>query len=257
MRDQLRSVRRPAALLRRRQLSLRTLIVTVIIVLILPFVGSAFFVMVRLSAAEHQTDEAQSLGIARAFSSEVDRQLLNAEAALNALSTSPQLWNGDFAAFYRQSVAVANQHSAWILLVDASGRPIFNTVHPFGTRLPEFAKESPARIAAATQKPQVSDLIIGSTTNQPLVAVFVPVIANEPTRYVLGMAFRPERLSHVFGEQRLPDDWTIAIVDRNGRFIGRNRMLESFVGELVTGDLKAAIEAANEGYAALHLKDGT
>jgi hypothetical protein len=32
-----------------------------------------------------QTYEAQNLGIARAFSIEVDRQLLNAEAALNAL----------------------------------------------------------------------------------------------------------------------------------------------------------------------------
>ena len=111
-----------------RQPSLRTLIVALIVVLLLPFIGAALFVMIRLSDAEHQTREAQSLGIARAFSSEVDRQLLNAEAALNALATSPELRGGDFAAFYRQCGVVAEQHGARVVLADAAaGRQIFNT----------------------------------------------------------------------------------------------------------------------------------
>jgi hypothetical protein len=41
-----------------RQPSLRTLIVALIVVLILPFIGAALFVMIRLSDAEHQTREA-------------------------------------------------------------------------------------------------------------------------------------------------------------------------------------------------------
>src|SRR5712691_4318629 len=104
--------------LRMRQPSLRVLMIALIVVLILPFIGSALFVMVRLSDAEHETRETQNLGIARAFSSEVDRQLLSAEAALHALATSPQLADGDIAAFYRQSEAVANQHGARLILAD-------------------------------------------------------------------------------------------------------------------------------------------
>jgi hypothetical protein len=43
-----------------RQPSLRTLIIALIVVLLLPFIGAALFVMIRLSDAEHQTREAQS-----------------------------------------------------------------------------------------------------------------------------------------------------------------------------------------------------
>src|ERR1700730_19144180 len=99
-----------------RQPSLRLVIIALIVVLVLPFIGSALFVVLRLSAAEHDMRETQNLGIARAFSSEIDRQLLSAESALRALATSPQLAGGDLAAFYRQSAAVAEQHGARLIL---------------------------------------------------------------------------------------------------------------------------------------------
>jgi Cache domain len=243
--------RRP---LRVRQLSL--VMVALISALILPFIGAALFVIMRLSAAERVTNNAQNLGIARAFSSEIDRQLLTAESALQALATSPQLHDGDLAAFYRQSVAVADQHRARIVLVDAKGHRVFDTVHPFGTPQRELGQASLARAAVASQKTQISDLFSGSTTHEPLVAIHVPVIEDGPTRYVLVMAFHPERLSRLFAEQHVPDQWTIAVVDRNGTVIGRNRALDQFLGQPVTGDLKSAMDAASEGSALRHTNDG-
>jgi PAS domain S-box-containing protein len=240
-----------------RQPSLRTLIVALIVVLLLPFIGAALFVMIRLSDAEHQTREAQSLGIARAFSSEVDRQLLNAEAALNALATSPELRNGDFAAFYRQCAAVAEQHDARVVLADAAaGRQIFNTALPFSTSLAQLKQTPLARRAVAAQKTQISDLFRGTTTEDYLVGVFVPVSPDGFRQQVLIMAFRPERLSSFFAEQHVPDEWTVAIVDRNGTVIGRSHALEWFLGKPVTDDLKSAIDDAREGLANLHTTDG-
>jgi hypothetical protein len=232
-----------------RQPSLRTLIVGLTVVLILPFLGAALFVMIRLSDAEHQTRETQSLGIARAFSSEVDRQLLQAEAALHALSTSPQLQEGDLAAFYRQGVAVADQHGARLILADDMGHQIFNTERPFGTPLPQLSQTALAQAAVATRKTQISNLFRGSTTDDPLVEVVVPVIGDGSSRYVLVMAFRLERLSRFLAEQHVPDAWTIAIVDRDGILIGRNRTLERFLGKPVTDDLKIAMDGAGEGLA--------
>lgn len=240
-----------------RQPSLRTLIVALIVVLMLPFIGAALFVMIRLSDAEHQTREAQSLGIARAFSSEVDRQLLNAEAALNALATSPELRGGDFAAFYRQCGVVAEQHGARVVLADAAaGRQIFNTALPFSTSLAQLKQTPLARRAVAAQKTQISDLFRGTTTEDYLVGVFVPVGPDASRQLVLIMAFRPERLSSFFAEQHVPDEWTVAIVDRSGTVIGRSHALEWFFGKPVTDDLKSAIDGAREGFANLHTQDG-
>jgi PAS domain S-box-containing protein len=243
--------------LRLRQPSLRLLIIALIVEVVLPFIGAALFVTTRLADAERANDGSRQLGIARAFSSEVDRQLLNAEAALKALATSPELRDGDLAAFYRQSAAVADQHGARVVLADAvSGRQIFNTTRSFDAPLAQFKQAELARGAIATQKTQISDLFRGTTTDDYLVGVFVPAITNGSQQRVLIMAFRPERLSSFFAEQQVPDEWTIAIVDRTGTFIGRNRALEQFLGKPVTSDLKAAMESMREGLATLRTKDG-
>jgi PAS domain S-box-containing protein len=239
-----------------RQPTLRMLITGLIVVMILPFIGSAIFVIVRLSDAEHESREAQGLGIARAFSSEVDRQLLSAEAALHALATSPQLQDGDLASFYRQSRAVAEQHGARLILADATGRQIFNTERPIGSPLPQLNQTELARAAAATQRTQISNLFRGSTTDDYLIGVFVPVIEGGTAKFILVIGFRPERLSRLFAEQHVPDDWTITIVDRNGTLIGRNHALDEFIGKPAAADLKAAMDASREGLATLHIKDG-
>ena len=140
---------------RGRQTSLRAVILALSVVLILPVIGSALFIVVRLSAAERKLNEAQNLSIARSFSSEVDRQLLSAEAALQALATSSELRHGDFAEFYRQSTIVSDRHGARIVLADASGQMIFNTWRPFGTPLPESPQSALVQIAATTQRTQI------------------------------------------------------------------------------------------------------
>jgi len=166
------------------QPSLRLLIIALIVVLVLPFIGSALFVVLRLSEAEHDMRETQHLGIARAFSSEIDRQLLSAESALRALATSPQLAGGDLADFYRQSAAVADQHGARLILADPSGHQIFNTTRPFGTPLPQLNQTELVRAAVTAQETRISDLFRGSTTDDLLVGVLVPVIENGSTRHV-------------------------------------------------------------------------
>src|SRR6516165_1252251 len=241
---------------RRRQTSLRAVILALSVVLILPVIGSALFIVVRLSAAERKLNEAQNLGIARSFSSEVDRQLLSAEAALQALATSSELRHGDFAEFYRQSTIVSDRHGARIVLADASGQMIFNTWRPFGTPLPESPQSALVQIAATTQRTQISDYFVGATAGEPLVGVFVPVIQNGATRFVLIMAFRPEKLSQFFADQHVPEQWTIAVVDRSGVFVGHSRALDRVIGKPVNADLKAAMNSTREGLATLPDADG-
>ncbi len=235
--------------------SLRTLITALILAMIMPIIGLSLLIIVRSSAAEHVASDIQHLSIARAFSSEVDRRLQNAETTLRALATSPDLARGDVEAFYRQCATVAAQHNARVMLFDPAAVPIFNTRVPFGTPLPDKRPATP-KTAAETQTTQITNLFLGVITEERLVAVSVPVLEHEATRYVLAMAFHPEVLSRFFSEQKVPDDWTIGIVDRNGTLVGRNRMLDQYLGKPVTGDLKAAMDERPEGYAILVTKDG-
>jgi PAS domain S-box-containing protein len=224
--------------------------------LMVPTIVLAVLMMVRLGAAERQQSETERLSFARGLSAQIDRQLITAQAALAALTTSSDLKNRNFAAFYQQCARVARQHDARIVLADVEGRPIFNTVHPFGATLPTLAHGDIVRRAAATRHAQISELFRGGTTGDYLVSVFLPVIEETKAEFVLILAMRAENLSRIFAEQHVPPEWTVAVVDQKGNFVGRNRGIDRLIGRPVTGDLKSAIDARLEGLASLRTKDG-
>ena len=85
---------------------------------------------------------------------------------------------------------------------------------------------------------------MGTVTNWRIVAVFYPVGARN---VVLILARPAEAVSGIFAEQRVDEDWTIAIVDRNGVLLGRNRKLDEFMGQLATADLRAKMGETSEG----------
>ena len=185
--------------------SLRTQIIVLIVALVGPTIGFSVFVMLRLAQAERQFDQSQSLGNASAISSAVDRQLQTAQATLIALSTAPELLRGDLDVFYRQCAGVALRYGARILLADAEGHTLFNTMRPFGTALPDLRQAADLRATVASQLPQVSNLVRGRITGDYQVVVLVPVVEDGVTQFVLLMGFSPESLNGIVAEQHAPE----------------------------------------------------
>jgi diguanylate cyclase (GGDEF)-like protein len=172
-----------------------------------------------------------SIMTARALMFTIDMELANAQATLLALATSPHLDSNDFPAFYAQAKEVLRDQIATnIVLTDAGGQQLINTLRPVGEPLPKGGI-SQVLHTFETGKPTVSDLFTGPVTHRPLVAVAVPVRRGDAILYSLSMGMDPQRLASILVDQRLPPDWIGAVFDRAGNIVARTHEMERFVGK--------------------------
>jgi signal transduction histidine kinase len=99
-----------------------------------------------------------------------------------------------------------------------------------------------------TGKPAVGNLVRGPLTNQPQVAVRVPVVRNGVTKYVLSAVLKPESISQLLATQKLPPDWVGVVLDGKNRIVARTVAPEHTVGEPASESLRAALARAPEGW---------
>ena len=233
--------------------SLRTLAITMTAVLLVPTIGLAALMVIRLAQDQRRLDEVRDLGLARALSSRIDSKLATMQAALLALGTVRELREQDYAGFYRQARIVAAQNRAEIVLADPEGHQLLDTDLPFGAALPALTDRELAATAAATGDMQVSDLFDTLASRRPAVAVYVPVAAQP--RLVLAMAIGPDALSGILAAQPVPPRWTTTLFDRGQRIIGRNHQLDRFLGRLAAPEFRRAV-TRGEGPAVLPTAEG-
>src|SRR5258708_3543433 len=110
--------------------SLRAHVVILVIACIVPMVVFSAFAMLRYANAQRDDNDRQLLNTARALSAAMDVELRTAEASLSALATSPALRDRAFTEFYAHAQEVAGRHHAWVVLVEPTGRVIFDTRQP-------------------------------------------------------------------------------------------------------------------------------
>src|SRR5260370_8183817 len=100
----------------------------------------------------------------------------------------------------------------------------------------------------ATGKPQVSDLIMGAVLHLPVVAVGVPVFRDGKVAFVLVMGLGSEILSKLLHQPDLSPDWVVAIFDRKGIIVARNRELDRFLGKPPAPIIREAIAGPAESW---------
>jgi two-component system sensor kinase FixL len=192
----------------------------------------------------------QTLQMTRALSQLVDRGLIDTMHQAEILgAVSTELDQGDFAAFYRKAkqVMVETGRGEAVALTDSSGQLLVNTYVPYGQPLPKT--RNPDRIVQvfATGRPQISNLIEGTVTQQPLITIDVPVMRNGKVAYALDAAIFTERLDRFIRGQGLPAGWGAVIFDRNGVIVARVRNSDQYVGHKLVGPLLAALRRSDEG----------
>jgi two-component sensor histidine kinase len=178
-----------------------------------------------------------------ALASAVKRELDLSRVALQVLATSPQLAAGDLAAFHAQLRDIPMPEGARVVLTDEAGQMVLNSIRPFGTPLPRRGDLGVVERVFATGEPQVSDLYVGPMTQEPLVAVDVPVRLRGRVAYDLNMGFRAETLNRVLAEQRLAPGWSASVVDGSGALVARSFNAERAVGRSAAPTTLAAIAA--------------
>jgi signal transduction histidine kinase/CheY-like chemotaxis protein len=208
---------------------------------VLPLVAVGGFAMIR--TVDDQTAQVEQ-GIGRTVDGllgDIDRQIIAIEAALQVLAVSPSLQSEDLYPFYQQMYAALPLQGTVIVLLDTKGQQLLSTARPFGAPLPRATNTEMHERVVATGKPQVSDLIMGAVLQRPVVAVGVPVFRDGNVAFVLVMGLGSEILSKLLRQPDLSPDWVVAIFDRKGIIVARNRELDRFLGKLAAPIIREAI----------------
>src|SRR5512141_1412682 len=132
--DQLgRLASHPLSELRRiRGRGLRTELVVLIVLAIVPLVVFSLGVMLWGAWLQQRSVEDGLENTASALSLAVSRELESWKAGLRVIALSSELEKEDFAALHRRVSPLARSMGGWIVLFDADGSQLMNTLVPYG-----------------------------------------------------------------------------------------------------------------------------
>jgi two-component sensor histidine kinase len=200
---------------------------------LIPLILLGGFFATQFAERERERYQDVAKALAADIAADVDRELDSTVAALQALSTSPALRNGDLEAFDRQARETLQYRGSAIAVRDHTGQQIVNTYAPWGARLPVSTHpvlRKTDQAALETQRPVVSDLYQGAVAKTLYVLVDVPVAINGEAKYVLNIALTPDHIRKILAKSNLPRDWIVSVVDGNNRIIARSRDHERMLG---------------------------
>ena len=189
-----------------------------------------------------------TISIARAIAAGIDRELTGKMAATQVVALSPHLRSDDYAAFHREaSELVPVLLGTNLVLADATGQQLVNTLRPYGEPLPFRTDVGSLRKVFAAGKPTVSDIVIGAVSRQPVFSIDVPVVRGSAVRYSLALGISSRQFSELLRQQRLAPSWVVSIFDLSGGIVARTHAPERFVGQKGPPELLKAMTGAPHG----------
>jgi signal transduction histidine kinase len=229
-----------------RTLGIQARLMMLAFVTALPLVVLAGVAVISVIDSQRLRLKNEVAGKVNALVNDIDQQISAIEVELKVLAKLPSIQSGDLATFDRQLRAAIQVYGTGLVLHDTHGQQLINTSRPFGEPLPRATNTEMHDRVVATGLPQVSDLITGAALRRPIISVGVPVVHAGHVVYVLAMGIRPEILSALLTEQNLLSEaispsWTIAIFDRKGVILARNRDLDQFLGKSIAPLLRQAM----------------
>jgi signal transduction histidine kinase/CheY-like chemotaxis protein len=236
---------------RYRALGIQARLMALASVTAFPLVVLAGVAGISVIDAERMQLKNEVAGKVTALVNDIDRRISAIQVELKVLAMLPSIQSGDLATFDRQLQAAIKIYGSALVLFDSHGQQLINTLRPFGEALPRQTNTEMYDRVFASALPQVSDLFAGVVLHQPIISVGVPVIRDGHVAYVLVMGLKPEILSDLLSEQNLLSEaissaWTIAVVDRKGLILARNKELHKFLGKPVAPLLRNAVTSGSD-----------
>ncbi len=223
-----------------RDFDIRTRVISLISVLLIPLLILSAWLAYSYAEAERRVIEAKRYDAVNNLSFLFDREIALVQGALVGIAASPDLILGDFKAFREHAKPVADLPQIGSLIVfDPTGQQLFSTFLPEGAPLPKRTDLSPIA-AAFTGATVVSDVIVGTASHRQMVTVSVPVYRDGKIVFALTSGIFLEHFAPLFAKAGLGPDWVSAVVDRNGLFISRSLNNERSLGKPARPELLAA-----------------
>ena len=239
-------------------MKVRSHIALLVVAILLPTVLFSAVVLNMLLTAEREAALRSMQELARASVNVMDREATFAMATAQTLSTSRNLYDGRFDAFYDQARAANQNRNIHAALIDQTGQQIFNTVRPYGTRIaaPNALARERVRKVIEGGKPVYSDLIKGSATGKYVVSVEFPVIVRDGRRFVVNEWMYSDQLNRILPTRNIPASWLISVFDKKGMTIARNISPEKFIGLPPRAERRKTILEGFEGISRAYTRDG-
>lgn len=239
-------------------MKVRSHIALVAVAILVPAVLFSAAVLNVLLTAERKAALRSMQELARASLSVMDREMTYAMATAHVLSTSRNLHEGNFGAFYAQTKIANNDRGIHGALIAENGQQIFNTVRPYGSQIPAPNNTARDRVRKVLEgfSPMYSDLIKGSATGKFVVSVEHPVTIKDGRRFVVNEWMFSEHLNSLLPKKDVPATWLIAVFDKQAMTIARNIHPEKFVGKPPNPERQRTILAGFQGIARAYTRDG-
>lgn len=237
--------------------SLRTSLLILVLACVGPLAVLSGVLLVRQDQQQRIQVEARTQLLADKVLADLEREMAGVEAALRVLSTSRSLQTANLRAFHDEaSRAVRSGVVSNYMLTDPEGRQLVNTLVPFGQALPSSGHPAQRPSVPVQPTAMLTDLYVGPVTREPTTAMGVPVEVDGEVRYRLNMGLTWQSLSAMLARQPLPDEWLVAVLDRQGVIVARSRDAARFVGMPAVPELVRAVKEGREGRLHILTRDG-
>jgi len=229
--------------------TVRMLLLGLVLTCLLPGLVGVCALIWQMSREDRALTEVHTIQTARAMTLALDAQLANTRSLAMALATSSHLLQNDLAAFHERARAVLKISAlgSSVVLSDATGQQVLNTLRPFGSALPRHGNLAQVKRVFGGERPPVSDMFTSEPNGPLIVTMDVPVVVNGQVAYCLSLVLTPQVLNDLLRNQKLPPDWLSGIVDRSGRITARSSHAERFVGTMAQPDMLARATGAPDG----------
>jgi len=171
----------------------------------------------------------------------LDAEMLRMTGALQVLSLTNSLRNGDFDGFRRIALGFLDQYGEGgvVLVSDRNGQQVFSSVTPDTTSLPPRNNRAIVDKVFAEKKPVYSNLFVGAVKKRLILTVEVPVFRDGEMIYDISFSPPIEIFQAMIEQQRPSKDWTLSIFDGEGTNFARVPNPQETVGKRASPSLYA------------------
>ncbi|MEW9900754.1 diguanylate cyclase [Chitinivorax sp. PXF-14] len=225
---------------------------------LLPGMIGVAFLFVREYQRGAANAERETITTARALSQVVDSRLTQAQTVAQVLATAGALRRGDFERFDERAreILALTKAGANVVLADATGQQVFNTLRPIGAALPQHGNPKQLKQVFETGQAVVSDLYLGGVLRKSIISVDVPVIIDGQVKYDLSMGVMPGTFSQILAAQSFAPDKIVAILDSQGAIVARTHGQGRFVGQKAVQPVLDRMRVSPEGSIDVPTREG-
>jgi signal transduction histidine kinase len=220
--------KRPGSL--RGTFSLRSHLMAVVVVALLPLLLFSAWLISQESNAEQSAIEENLLDTAKALAADVDREVISAINTLQILALSYNFEGGSADEFRHLSDRILSSQQNWrmVIVQDPAGKQLLSIVG--STPDTGLSSEEGIKNLQTAEQGQVIESPFAYLTGRSI-GILVPVRRQEKTAYITSGLMKPQAFADILSQHKIPNEWLAAILDTRHIVVASTRSAEKFFGK--------------------------